>query len=166
MQKPSSFRLLLVGLFCTLLTTGACKKEEKTVTPTLYERLGKVDGISRIVDQLIANVGAECATPSSVLLRTHSDLLASTLPGSADPTRLERLRGHFIDQLGANSGGPATYSGMNMVMAHLGMAITPQEFAIWREQLRKSLDTNMVGAQEQTEVFAIMDGMQAQIVGQ
>lgn len=166
MQKTFSFRLLLVSLFCTLLITGACKKEEKAVTPKLYERLGKADGIGRIVDQLIANVGAETATTNSVLLRSHTNLLASTLPGSADPTRLQRLRNNFIDQLGTNSGGPATYTGMNMVMAHRGMAITAQEFAVWRQQLQKSLNTNMVGAQEQTEVFAIMDGMQAQVVGQ
>lgn len=158
--------LFAATLLVSTLSFTACTKDKKEEpAPTLYVRLGSVDGISRIVDGLVANVGAECSTPTSALKRTHTDLLASTQPGSTDPTRLQRLRNHFIDQVGEASGGPVRYTGMNMVAAHRGMHITEAEYAVWRTQLSESLVTNSVGATEKAEVLAIMDNMKPQFIG-
>lgn len=146
------------------LLTSACGSNV-VPTPPLYERLGKTDSIAKIVDGLIANVGAECAAPNSVLLRTRVALLASTQPGSADPTRLQRLRNHFIDQLGAASDGPLTYTGKNMVAAHTGTAITKAAFSVWRSQFEVSLATSNVAAGDKAAVYAITDQLQAEVAG-
>jgi hemoglobin len=154
----------------TLALTGSllfssCGNEEAAPTPpTLYERIGKVEGISKIVDQLIANVGAETQTSNTAMLRTHKPMLDAISSG-ADPTRLQRLRNHFIDQLGEATGGPLTYKGMNMLAAHKGMMITEHEYAVWRKAADASLETNQVPAKERAELTAILDAMKADVVG-
>ena len=166
--------LKLLTLFCWLLAGGflanSCgsKSPDATPTPTLYDRLGKTPGITNIVNQLVANVGAETATTNSALLRTHKPMLDAVngVNGAAptDPERLNRLRNHFIDQIGQLSGGPVTYTGLDMVTAHKGMAISSYEFSVWRDQLQSSLNTNKVGAQEQKEVFALIDKMENDVI--
>ena len=160
--------------FCWLLAGGllasSCgsKNADSTPTPSLYDRLGKTPGITKVVDQLVANVGAETATTNSVLLRTHKPMLDAVngVNGAAptDPTRLQRLRNHVIDQLGQATGGPVTYTGLDMVTAHKGMNISSIEFSVWRDQLQSSLNINKVGAQEQKEVFAIIDNMENDVI--
>ncbi|GAA4383939.1 group 1 truncated hemoglobin [Hymenobacter koreensis] len=155
--------LLFVSLLTGTLLLNSCGKQEET--PKLYDRLGKTEGIAKIVDGLIANVGAECGTPNSLLFRTHEALLESTKPGSTDPNRLQRLRNHFIDQVGEATGGPLTYKGQSMLSAHTGMAITHAEFAVWRTQLEASLNSNGVSEADKAELYLIIDKMHNDVVG-
>lgn len=166
--RPAPLLALLTGG----LLLGSCSSKETTPTPTsttLYERLGKTDGVAKIVDGLIANVAAETATSNSALLRTHKPLLDAVngVNGAAptDPTRLQRLRNNFINQLGEAAGGPLTYTGKSMLAAHAGMAITANEYAMWHTQWEKSLTSNNVTGQAHTDLDAIIDKMEADIVG-
>ena len=156
--------VFFAGLLMSALAFSSCGKKAEP-EPTLYDRLGKMEGIARIVDGLVANVGAETATPNSVLLRSHADLLASTKPGSTDPGRLQRLRNNVVDQLGEASGGPLTYKGMNMLVAHTNMQVTAKEFSVWRDQLAASMNSNGVSATDKAAVFVIIDKMHGDVVG-
>ncbi|GAB2960913.1 hypothetical protein GCM10027048_31060 [Hymenobacter coalescens] len=142
---------------------------KKQAEPTLYDRLGKTEGVAKIVDGLIANVGAETQTPNSAMLRSHQELLDAVngKNGQAptDPTRLQRLRNNFVDQLGEAAGGPLTYKGKSMLSAHTGMNITHNEFSVWRQQLEKSLNDNRVSDKDKAEVYAIIDAMHNDVVG-
>ena len=163
--------LLLSGLLASSLLLGSCGKKEEaaTPTPTLYDRLGQTEGIAKIVDGLIANVGAETATPNSAMIRSHKPMLdavngVNNQPPT-DPTRLLRLRNNFIDQLGEAAGGPLKYKGMNMLVAHTGMHITATEFSVWHKQLEASLASNGVSDSDKAAVYAIIDKMEGDVVG-
>ncbi|QDA59508.1 group I truncated hemoglobin [Hymenobacter jejuensis] len=158
-QLRLSLALLAVTLFLF-----SCGHEATPAPATLYNRIGQADGIAKIVDQLIANVGAETQQTNTVMLRTHKPMLDAVSSG-ADPTRLQRLRNHFIDQLGEATGGPLKYTGMNMLAAHKGMMITENEFAVWRQAAVSSLATNQLPTKEKAELLAILDAMKADVVG-
>ena len=160
------------SFFTTLLLGGgllASSCSKKVAEPSLYDRLGQTDGITKIVDNLIANIGAETATANTLMLRTHKPMLDAVngINGAAptDPTRLLRLRNHVIDQLGEATGGPVTYTGLSMLVAHKGMNITVNEFSVWRNQLEASLTTNKLSAQDKAALLAIIDKMQGDVVG-
>jgi len=156
---------LLGGLF--LLASCSAKKDD--ATPTLYTRVGQTDGIAKLVDNLIVNISAETATNNSVLLRSHKPLLDAVngVNGAAptDPARLQRLRNNFINQLGEATGGPLHYTGKSMLAAHTGMNITAAEYNAWFTQWEKSLTANGVTGQDRTDLNAILNQMQADIVG-
>lgn len=160
--------LLAASLLASTLLLGACGNKEDAA-PTLYDRLGKTEGIAGIVDGLIANVGAETAVPNSVMLRSHKPLLDAVngVNGQppTDPQRLQRLRNNFIDQLGEATGGPLKYKGLSMLTAHRGMGITANEFSVWRQQLEASLVSNKVSANDKAELYVIIDKMHDDVVG-
>jgi hemoglobin len=151
--------LLLAGLAGTLLL-GSCGKKEEAAEPTLYDRLGQTEGIAKIVDGLIANVGAETATPNLLAAISSQNGQPAT-----DPQRLQRLRNNFIDQVGEATGGPLKYKGMNMLTAHTGMHITATEFSVWHKQLEASLASNNVAETDKAALYAIIDKMEGDVVG-
>lgn len=161
--------LLAASLLAGSLLLGACGSKDEAAAPTLYDRLGKTEGIARIVDGLVANVGAETAVPNSVMLRSHKPLLDAVngVNGQppTDPTRLQRLRNNFVDQLGEATGGPLTYKGLSMLAAHRGMGVTANEFSVWRQQLEASLNSNKVSANDKAELYVIIDKMHDDVVG-
>jgi hemoglobin len=164
--------LLFAAMLAGSLFVSSCGKDEAEATPaptpTLYDRLGKTEGIANIVDGLIANVGAETATTNSVMLRSHKPMLDAVngVNGGAptDPTRLLRLRNNVIDQLGEATGGPLTYKGKSMLAAHTGMAVTNNEFSVWRKQLEASLNTNKVSETDKAALYVIIDKMHDDVV--
>lgn len=82
-----------------------------------------------------------------------------------EPTRLQRLRNNFIDQLGEATGGPLTYKGKSMLVAHTGMSVTTLEFSVWHKQLEASLASNGVSESDKAAVYAIVDKMEGDVVG-
>ncbi|MCB2379374.1 group 1 truncated hemoglobin [Hymenobacter sp. BT635] len=160
--------LLIAALLAGSLLVSSCGSNAEEPAPTLYDRLGKTEGIAKIVDGLIANVGAETQKPGTLMLRSHKPMLDAVngVNGGAptDPTRLTRLRNNFIDQLGEATGGPLKYKGMNMITAHTGMKITHNEFAVWREQLEASLVSNQVADADKVALYAIIDKMHGDVV--
>lgn len=159
--------LLLAGSL--LFSAASCSKDKDTTpTPTpeasLYERLGKVDAISAVVDKFIGNVVAETATPGSKLKRTFQPLLTDVTAGNS--YRLTVLRNNLIDQIGQASGGPLVYKGKTMQEAHQGMQITDDEFTALVTQLTAALDFYNVPTKEKNDLIAILGPLKGSIVGQ
>ena len=164
--------LSLAGLAGGLLLSSCAQKaDEPTPTPpsTLYDRIGQTNGVAKLTDNLLANVAAETATPNSVLLRVHQPLLDAVngVNGAAptDPTRLQRLRSNFINQIGAATGGPLVYTGKSMLAAHAGMAITNVEYNVWFSEWEKSVSASNVASQDHTDLNAIINNMRNDVVG-
>ena len=158
-------------LAVTVGSLSACtKKADPVPAPapeiTLYERLGKVNGISNIVDKFMADVGAETQLPNSVLLRSHLEFLTA-VNGGNDFRRLV-FRNNLIDQLGSMdvSGGPLAYKGKSMRAAHTGMNITPGEFDEVARQLDLTLDFYRIPAADKTALLSKLGAMRGSIVGQ
>lgn len=94
-----------------LLTASTVGVAAAAATPTLYERLGGIDGVHAIVDSLIDRVAAD-----PLLGRSFAD------------TNLARIKRLLSEQICELSGGPCRYSGDPMRESHAGQHISEAEF--------------------------------------
>src|SRR6185503_12407588 len=95
------------------LAGGVAWGQEKP-SPSLYERLGRYDGIARIADEYLKGVRAD---PQFARFSGRgSDSLA-------------RARQLLKDQWCALTGGPCVYIGRDMRTAHGGLGITAADWS-------------------------------------
>ena len=127
--------------------TVAAQPEPTAAAKPLYDRLGGEASIKAVVDEFVANVGA--------------DTRINTYFANAD---LDRLKGHLVNQIGEASGGPQHYSGRDMKTTHAGMGIDEPAFNALVEDLVKALDKFAVPEQEKSELLAVLGPMKADIV--
>ena len=157
---------LLLALPVALIMGGSGKKEEESGAPavqaepaaspvvaapvqSLYERLGGEAAIKAVVDQFVANVGA--------------DTRINQYFANAD---LDRLKGHLVNQIGQAGGGPQVYTGRDMKTTHAGMGIDDPAFDALVEDLVAALDKFAVAEQEKNDLLAVLGPMRADIVEQ
>jgi len=86
------------------------------------------------------------------------------LPMKDDPERMEKVKKYTRQFLGAGTGGPETYEGLDMPSAHRGMNVSEAEFLHVIDDILASLDKNNVDAQSRNEVLAIAYSLKDQIV--
>lgn len=120
----------------------------ETTTATLYDRLGRRDGITRITRELIKN---HLANP----------IVSNRYRQIKDMDRVER---NVIDFFCAGSGGPETYAGKDMLNTHRGMNISEQEFVSVIDDAMAALETCGVDAPVRNEVLAILWSMKAEVI--
>ena len=169
MSKPFLSLRGAALLSLTLLASACGSSSTDDPKPdSLYVRMGGQAGIEGVADQMVANVGAETGATNSLMLRSHQPMLTaiSSQNGAAptDPARLTRLRNNVVDQFTDITGGPLTYKGQNMLLAHTNMAVTPAEYAAWRTLLDNALAQKNIPAKEKAEFTALIDAMKADVV--
>jgi len=139
--------------FLAVLLLAGCMEAGKPspLKRSLYDRLGGEKGITKVVDDFVANV-------------------------AADPDIKEKHKRHFqegdvaalkkklIDQIGQATGGPQKYTGKDMRSAHKGLAITNQDFDALVADLVKALDNNGVGKADKDELLTMLGGMRGEVV--
>lgn len=118
------------------------------VTTTLYDRLGRREGIARITRQLIKN---HLANP----------LVSQRYAHIKDMDRVER---NVIDFFCAGTGGPDNYAGKDMLQTHRGMNISEQEFVAVLDDALSALETCGVAPAVRSEVLSILWSMKAEVV--
>jgi len=117
-------------------------------TATLYDRLGRHDGITRITRELIRN---HLANP-----------LVNVRYGQVkDMDRLER---NVIDFFCAGAGGPETYGGKDILSTHRGMNVNEQEFVTVIDDAMAALETCGVDGPTRNEVLAILWSLKGEVV--
>lgn len=119
-----------------------------TDTPTLYQRLGRADGIARIVRDTMA---AHLSNP----------LIRSRFEAARDLGRAERMAVEFFC---AGSGGPEPYTGRDLLSAHTGMNVSEQEYMAAMDDIVGALRNNDIDERTQSEVVAILYSMKAQVI--
>jgi len=114
---------------------------------SLYERLGGIDAIMAVA-------------------RAFEDRAAKDdrINQKFARTNLDRLHKEFVDQLCHDTGGPCTYTGLNMRQAHTNMGVTSGEFDAFMDDLVAVLDDFKVGKAEQDELLNLLRPMRAEIV--
>jgi hemoglobin len=125
------------------------KGDRMMAGPSLYDRLGGKSAITAVVDDFVASVAAD-----------------SRINARFANTNVPRLKALLVDQVCEATGGPCTYTGLDMKSAHRGMNITDAEFDALVENLVKSLDKFNVPAKEKGEFLAALGAMRPDIVGQ
>jgi hemoglobin len=119
---------------------------------SLYERLGRTDGLRNLARTII-NLHIE----NPVVNKRYAPL-------ANDPQRFETVLQHVVDFLEEGSGGSATYKGKSMPEAHAGMNISGEEFLAVLDDIMHALKKHGVDEQSQKDVLAISYSLKPQIV--
>lgn len=117
------------------------------MSASLFERLGGIDGITRISSDLVDNHLANKA----VAARFHD-------------TEIAKFKTVVADFFITGSGGPSRYTGKDMVAAHRGMNISAGEFMSVLDDAMQALEKNGVGQREQEEVLYTLYSMRREVV--
>ena len=129
------------------LVVGACAMAPRPA-PSLYQRLGGHDAITAVVDDATANIAADP--------RINQRFSSAAIPS---------LKDKLVALLCARTGGPCTYTGLDMSSAHEDMNIRDDEFDALVDDLVKSLGKFKVPAREQGELLVMLGQMRNAIVG-
>ena len=141
------FCLLFAAIFIFNATTSVAQEK------SLYERLGGVKPISLVVDDFINRLVSNDilnANPMIKAGRVHS-------PDAYLKFQVTTL----VCQV---TGGPCVYSGLGMKESHKHLNITAAEWQVMLDEFQKTLDKFGVPAQEQKELFAIVESTRKDIV--
>ena len=114
---------------------------------SLYERLGGIEAITAV-----ARAFEDRAVKDDRINQKFAR------------TNLERLTKEFVDQLCQDTGGPCTYTGLDMRRAHTNMGVTSGEWDAFMEDFVATLNAFNVGKAEQDELLNDLRPMRAEIV--
>ena len=115
---------------------------------TLYERLGGIEGITRLVDDAVDG-------------GFTNPLIKNRFENTKDVEHAKRMSVEFFC---AGSGGPQTYTGRDMVTTHKGMNISEQEFIAVVDDILLAMDKNSLGDDVKKDVLAILYSLKSQII--
>jgi hemoglobin len=113
----------------------------------VFDAFGGVDGVSRIVDDLVD--------------RSVRD---PRLEEIFKPTDLVRLRRTLKEQVCFILGGPCAYSGRDMAAAHKDLGVTTAEFNALVENLQDAMDAAGVPFRAQNRLLARLAPMKGDVV--
>ncbi len=134
---------MLPALAATLL----CTLPAFAASDTLFERLGGMPGVTRIVDDLIEHAASDPATRRSF-----------------DRVNLQNLKRSVVEQFCWRTGGPCQYTGDDMRTVHQGLAISEAEFYSFVQLLRDAADRAKVGEGPKNELLHIFAPLKRDVV--
>jgi hemoglobin len=148
----------LLALVSTLVLAGACwtgpvpespqaAKQRGAERPSLYTRLGGIDALRAIVDEVLQGIVTDGRID---LYFMNADTLA--------------LRRHLADWLCVASGGPCRYTGKRLHAAHAGLGISAIDFDVFVDVLAKALHRRGVSGREKAELLRIVRHARADIL--
>jgi hemoglobin len=135
-------RLAMLVLALGLVSSA----QEKT---TLYERLGRYDGIARITDEYLRGVRSDPQLARFIGRGTDS---------------LVRARQLLKEQLCAMTGGPCAYVGRDMKTAHGGLGITEADWSLNMKYMSAAVAKAHVADGDRDEFLALIEALKQQIV--
>ena len=119
---------------------------------TLYERLGEIEGIRKLVDDVVD------------LHRLNPIVGPRFAPYADTPEKLAVIKNHTVNFFCMGSGGPQTYTGRDMPTTHKGMNISEQEYMEVVDDIMIALDKNNRGEEEKKDVLAILYSLKDGII--
>ena len=156
MRKRLAQSIVMLGF--TAITFGCSTMETSTDAPTgkptaqsqeksLYDRLGGKPAITAVVDDFVARVAAD-----------------GRINGKFANANIPRLKMMLVEQICQASGGPCTYTGRDMKMAHAGMGVKGSEFDALVGDLVATLNKFKVPDREKNELLGALGPMKKDIV--
>ena len=133
-----------VVLLALALVAGCASRP---VPSSTYAQLGGAAGVEGIVDDLLNAI-------------VDDDRINQQF-ANAD---IVRLRGKLIEQICAESGGPCTYTGLNMEESHAGRHITDAQFNALVEDLIQVMTARGVPVGAQNRLLRRLAPMHGDIV--
>ena len=121
--------------------------------PTLYDRLGGVYSIAKVVDDFIDRIMVDP--------RLNANPRVDEAHHRVTPPGFKYL---VTEMVCWATGGPQQYSGRTMGDSHRHLQITPQEWEAFSDDFQQTLDAFAVPAAEQAELKAIVASTRDAIV--
>lgn len=137
----------LSGWIAVLLLAGCVQSPVKD--DSLYRDLGKLPGITRIVEGMLLNIAGD-----------------SRIVEHFENVDIERLREKLIEQFCVEAGGPCEYTGDSMAESHKGQNLTPSDFNALVEDLQDAMDTLDVPVRAQNRLLAQLAPMRGEVIDQ
>jgi hemoglobin len=149
MSRHIASYFLVSGL---LLSLAGCSTTETSPGKTmadksLYDRLGGKPAITAVVEDFVGRVAAD-----------------TRINGKFSNANIPHLKSMLVDQICQASGGPCTYTGRDMKVAHAGMGIKGEEFDALVGDLVSTLNKFKVGEREKGELLGALGPMKKDIV--
>lgn len=145
--------MLALGMGCAneMPSAGTAMKQESGMKPaapsSLYERLGKKEAITAVVDDFVGRVAND-----------------GRINGKFANANIPHLKAMLVEQICAASGGPCTYTGRDMKTTHIGMAITNEQFDALVGDLVTTLNKFNVPEREKKELLGTLGPMRNDVV--
>src|SRR5271156_3685561 len=127
--------------------------EETTMSEpnkTLYERLGRYDGIAAVANDLVS--------------RLNRDSQLGRFWAHRGEDGINREKQLLIDFLCERAGGPIYYRGREMLLAHIGMRISESDWNVFLGHAAATLAKFRVPESEQRDVVAFVQSLKKDIV--
>lgn len=140
--------VIAIGCVSGTITSSAFADDDATAAPTLYERLGAWDGISKIAHDTLA-------------LHHKNPLIAHYFVDIDD----DQLAAHVTAFFAAGTGGPSKYEGRDMTSAHAAMHMSDADFDSAVKDVMSSVRANGVSEDAQAEVAAILESLRPAVMG-
>lgn len=144
--------LVLIHLISANMTVA--QDSDNVVPNSLFERLGGVQGITLIVDDVIE---AHMNNP---------EIKEIFIPYKQQPERLASIRQHTIEFFSAGSGGSVAYKGRDMSSTHKGMNISPHQYMCAVDDVLSVLDKHEIDDESKKDVLAILWSLKNAIMHQ
>lgn len=120
----------------------------RTETVSLYDRLGRFDGITRIVHDVMEN---HLANPA---IRTRFEATSD----------LDHAKKMAVEFFCAGCGGPEAYTGRDLLLTHKGMNISEQEYMAAMDDILAALEKNDIDPATRGEVTAVLYSLKGQVI--
>ena len=144
-------RTILAAGVAAFITGGIANAETHT---SLYDRLGGMPAIRAVLDDFVDRV-------------LKDDRVNKWFAHAAStPELLAAYKGKLADLVCQGTGGPCRYTGLDMVTAHRGKAVTEEAFNAEVEDLVITLDKFHVAEKEKAELLNILASMKPAVVQQ
>lgn len=121
-----------------------------TSSGSLYDRLGGYDAVASVVHDFYDRAFAD--PDIAVFFRGHNR------------RSRERIVQRTVDFFCALAGGPALYTGQDMLNAHDGLELSERDWRATGAHLLGALDGHGVAEAEKTELLALITGYKDDIV--
>ena len=130
------------------------KEQEPIMEDNLFNRLGGEEGISAIVEDIVA---AHLVNPTIKDRFTHLN---------ENPEHNELFKQNVKDFFGAGTGGGITYNGKDMLTAHKGLNLSGMEFIEGISDIMMVLEKHDIDEESRKDVLYILYSFKDQVIGQ
>ncbi len=147
-KLAKTLAMIAITLLSATTASIAVASEDAAAAPSLYERLGAWDGISKIAYDTLA-------------LHHKNPDIGHYFVGIDD----DKLAAHVTAFFAAGTGGPSKYEGRDMTSTHAAMHMSDADFDSAVADVMSSVRANGVNDEAQAEVAAILESLRPAVMG-
>lgn len=154
LSRTTRLTLLTVTFVFALAAFSGCAHQKPAPDgPTLYERVGGINNIAVLIDDVIERSYVDPVFAANPRIHAaHQRFPKAVYKYNATALACQVM------------GGPQVYTGRSLKEAHQHLAVTEEEWQALNKIFRDSMNSFKVPAKEQGEVIAIIESTKADIV--